>query len=67
MTPKSDLHVASDDLEAFVMSRLPERADSLIQSHIEQCHYCAIRAVEQARAIWRIRDSLGSQGFKKEG
>jgi hypothetical protein len=56
--PESDLHVASDDLDLFIMSRLPDRADSIVQSHIESCHYCAIRAVEQARTIWRMRDTL---------
>ena len=57
--PESDLHVATEDLDLFVMSMLSDSADAIVQSHIESCHYCAVRAIEQARTIWKMRDVLG--------
>jgi hypothetical protein len=57
-TPLPELHIADDDLELYVMLKLPASLNATVQAHIEACHSCAIRAVEQARAVWEIRDVL---------
>jgi hypothetical protein len=50
---------ADDDLEQYVMWRFPAPLNSTVQAHIEACHYRAIRAVEQARAV-QIRNSFAA-------
>jgi anti-sigma factor RsiW len=57
--PDSELHIADDDLDLYLMGRLPAPLNPIVKAHIESCHYCAIRAVEQARVLWRMRESLG--------
>jgi hypothetical protein len=56
--PNSELHIADDDPELFIMSRPPAPLNSTVQAHIEACHYRPLPALKEARIIWKIRDSL---------
>jgi hypothetical protein len=60
------MHISDEDLELFLLARLPVHRLSVVESHLPNCSACSSRLSEVAALTFRVR-RLNRQFGKYEG